>query len=139
MRGRGFGAASVVATGAGAIAGVVGGTSSAPSPTSFAVGAGGGGGAKTVRAVAVAGAAFGSSVETAMTAAAVSATTIAAATKSPTRAPTLGFFSPRVMSIAARLRVGPRPLPMSFAVYTWNVTGAPGASSGGLMIEGDEN
>lgn len=57
---------------------------------------------------------FGSSVDTAMTAAAVSARMSAARRTIPKRSATLDFFG--VKSGGAMLRIGPRPLATSFAV-----------------------
>lgn len=57
---------------------------------------------------------FGSSVDTAMTAATVRRTTTAAVTIIPARAPTLVFFGGG--ATAAMLRIGPRPALMSCAV-----------------------
>jgi len=73
-------------------------------------GAGGGSGA----AVGTGRAFFGSSVETAMTAAAVSATMTAPRSTMPKRSAKLDFFG--VKSTGAMLRIGPRPLATSLAV-----------------------
>lgn len=96
-------------------------------------GRGGGSGAVSTR-VGVCG--FGSSVETAMTAAAVRETTIPPRRSKPIRAASfLGWASG-----AGMLRIGRRPRATSWAVYTWNVTGPDGggASSSGMM-EGDDH
>jgi hypothetical protein len=104
-----------VATAVGAAA--EGGRSSTGSPREIVeevvVGAGAGRGAGLV--VATGAACFGSSFDTAMTAAAVSETTIAPSASSAARTRKLGFFSVRG-SKDARLRIGARPAPISFAV-----------------------
>ena len=72
-------------------------------------GAGGGGGGVTAGTGF-----FGSSVDTAKTAAAVSATTTSPRSAIPKRRAKLDFFG--VKSTGAMLRIGPRPLATSFAV-----------------------
>ena len=73
-------------------------------------GAGGGGGGAVKAGTGF----FGSSVDTAKTAAAVSATMMAPRSTIPKRSAKLDFFG--VKSTGAMLRIGPRPLATSFAV-----------------------
>jgi hypothetical protein len=79
-----------------------------------------------------AGGCFGSSVDTAMTAAAVSDTTMPPRRTRPIRAARLRVSGLELS--AGRLRIGRRPATTSWAVYTWNVTAA---SSG--TIEGEDH
>ena len=109
-----------------------GGASSIGSPIEITDGAGsgaatdgaadGGGGGATELAVG----GFGSSVETAITAATVRRTTTPPNRDRPTRS-AMFFFGGG--STSGRLRIGARPLPMSCAVYTWKLTGPDGAVS----------
>lgn len=80
-----------------------------PGGGSGAFGAGVGGGVMTAGAGF-----FGSSVDTAYTAAAVSATTTRPTSTMPSRIATFDFFGS--ISIGAMLRIGPRPLATSCAV-----------------------
>lgn len=118
----GFGAAAVV-VGAGVEgSSSIGSTGSTGSPIEIPAGAGAGsgtlvtegstGGSALADALGVPG--FGSSVETAITAAAVSRTTTTPTTAIPIRAARLAFFGST--GTAGRLRIGARPALMSWAV-----------------------